>query len=169
MLLSVPSDVKGEGHVSTLSTPRVPSAAVELMIQHPVSELIQRRAVWFPSPRRQSKEPFLTDLRVAHERNVFPLYFDSLPTSDQATAIDAVKIGIPVSVTAPPKGVLDKWKRSLLKITRLQREDARAALFDRPEAFSPYEDDEKALQVELHLFEFTEIDRKVIRPVLLVR
>lgn len=170
MLVSVESEVKGEGHVSTLSTPHLPAEAIELMTRRPIEELIQRRAVWFPSPRRGSKDAFLTDLRVAHERGLFPVYFDRLPISDGAAEIGGVDVRIPASALTPAgQGLTDKWKRALLKITRLQREDARVALFDLPDAFPTDNGAEKALQMEVHLFEFAEIGRKVIRPVLLVR
>jgi len=170
MLVSVESEVEGEGHVSTLSTPHLPAEAIELMTRRPIKELIQRRAVWFPSPRRGSKDAFLTDLRVAHERGLFPVYFDRLPISDGAAEIGGVDVRIPASALTPAgQGLTDKWKRALLKITRLQREDARVALFDLPDAFPTDNGAEKALQMEVHLFEFAEIGRKVIRPVLLVR
>jgi tetratricopeptide (TPR) repeat protein len=80
------SVVEGECHMMALSAPSVPQEAVDLMIRRPIEELIELCAVWFPIPRHASKDPFLTDLRAGHERGVFPVYFDRLPTSDNVAA-----------------------------------------------------------------------------------
>jgi hypothetical protein len=48
----------------------------------PTNELIQRRVVWVPTERFSSNDPFLTDLRIVHERGVFPVCLASPPTSD---------------------------------------------------------------------------------------
>ncbi|HKP05417.1 MAG TPA: tetratricopeptide repeat protein [Chthoniobacterales bacterium] len=170
MFVSVPSKVPGEGHVSALSVPRLPQEAIDLMTRRPIRELVRRRALWFPSPRFDSKDVFLTDLRVAHERDVFPVYYNRLPSSDAVTAIAAVAIPIPASVLKTGGHKLaDKWKRALLKITRLGKDEARMALLDLPDALSNDTGSEAASLLEVHLFEFTEIARKVIRPAILVR
>jgi tetratricopeptide (TPR) repeat protein len=170
MFVSVPSDVPGEGHVSTLSTPHLPPEAIDLMIQRPIKELIRRRAAWFPSPRHDSEDAFLTDLRVSHERGLFPVYFDRLPTSDAVSAIGGVQIAIPAAaLKLGAQTLTDKWKRALLKITRLEKSNAQTALLDLPDAFAPDGSSEAVLRLEVRLFEFTEIGRKVIHPVLLVR
>ena len=168
--VSVPSDVEGEGHFSPLSTPHVPEEAVALMTRHPIKELIQRRALWFPSPRFDSEDAFLTDLRVAHERGLFPVYFDRLPTSDAVTAIGGVQTTIPAfALKSGAQTLTEKWKRALLKIMRLERNEAQAALLDLPDAFVRDGGGETALQLEVYLFEFTEIGHKVIHPVLFMR
>lgn len=170
MFVSVPSDVPGEGHVSTLSTPQMPQEAIDLMTRQPIKELIRLRAAWFPSPRHDSKDAFLTDLRVSHERGLFPVYFDRLPTSDAVRAIGGVQIAIPAAALKPGAQTLtDKWKRALLRITRLGKSNAQTALLDLPDAFAPDASHETASHLEVVLFEFTEIGRKVIHPVLLVR
>jgi hypothetical protein len=140
------------------------------MTHRPIKELIQRRAVWFPSPRFDSKDAFLTDLRVAHERGLFPVYFDRLPASDGATEIGGIDVQIPASALTPAgQKLADKWKRALLKIPLMQKEAAQAYLVELPDVFSTYDDTEMPLHLEVHLFEFTEIRHRVIRPVLLVR
>jgi tetratricopeptide (TPR) repeat protein len=168
--VSVHSAAKGEGHFSALATPHLPKEAIDLMTRRPIKELIEKHAVWFPSPRFDSKDAFLTDLRVAHERDLFPVYCDCLPTSDGVTAIGAVAIAIPASVlTTDGYKLADKWKRALLKITRLRKDEARVALLELPDAFSNDTDSETGVGFEVHLFEFTEIGRKVIHPAILIR
>lgn len=168
--VSVQTAMKGEGHFSALATPYAPKEAIDLMTRRPIKELIQRRVVWFPSPRFNSKDAFLTDLRVARERDLFPVYYDRLPTSEAVTAIGAVAIAIPASVLTPgAEKLADKWKRALLKITRLQKDEAQVALLDLPDTFSADTGSKAASHLEVHLFEFTEIGRKVIHPALLVR
>jgi len=108
-------------------------------------------------------------LRVARERGVFPVYFDHLPASDAVTAIGGVQISIPVSVLEPgAQRLAEKWKRALLKITHLQKADAQTTLLDLPDTISIADNSEVASHLEVHLFEFIEIGRKVIHPVLLI-
>ena len=166
--VSVPSNVPGEGHVATFSTPQLPRAAIDLMVANPIEELTQKRAIWFPSPRFDSEDAFLTDLRVAHERGLFPVYFDCLPTSDAAAAIGGVEILISTAVlTTDSIKLTEKWKRSLLKILRLQKAEAQAALLDLPNTLSEKRGTETVTRFEVRLFEFMEIDRLVVHPVLL--
>lgn len=51
MMIEAKSEVKGEGHMMALSVPYLQHEAIDLMIHRPAKELIQRRAVWFPTER----------------------------------------------------------------------------------------------------------------------
>jgi hypothetical protein len=168
--ISTPSEIKGEGHFTALFTPHLPQEAIDLMIQRPIKELVRRRTVWFPSPRHDSKDAFLTDLRVSHERGLFPVYFDHLPTSDFVSVIGGVQIAIPAAALQLGSHTLaEKWKRALLKITRMEKSAAQTALLDLPDAFIPDGNSEAASQLEVVLFEFTNLDRRVIYPAILIR
>jgi tetratricopeptide (TPR) repeat protein len=171
MMIDAKSVVKGEGHVMALSAPYLPQEAIDLMIRRPTKELIQRRAVWFPTERFSSKDPFLTDLRIGHERGVFPVYFDRLPTSDAVVVCGGVQITIPAKLlSAGHPSIAAKWRRALLKLTKLPKEEAQAALLDLPEMFGDADDHEaNSAKIEIRLFEFNEIDRRIVYPALLVR
>jgi hypothetical protein len=171
MMIEAKSDVEGEGHMMALSTPYLPREAIDLMIGRPATELIQQRTVWFPIPRFESKDPFLTDLRVGHEKGVFPVYFDHLPTSDAVAVCGGVQITIPAKVlSGGPSSIAAKWSRALLKLTRLPKGEAQAALLDLPEVFGDADDHgTNSTKIEIRLFEFNEIDRRIVYPALLVR
>lgn len=55
MPIAAKSKLKGEGHMSALYSSYLPQEAIDLMIRRPADELIQRRAVWFPTDRFGSK------------------------------------------------------------------------------------------------------------------
>lgn len=171
MMIEAKSDVKGEGHMMALSAPYLPQEAIDLMIRRPAKELIQRRAVWFPTERFSSKDPFLTDLRIGYERGVFPVYFDSLPTSDAVAVCGGVQITIPsIFLSASRPTVAAKWSRALLKLTKMPKDEAQAALLDLPEVFADADDEGiNSTQIEIRLFEFSEIGQRLFHPALLIR
>jgi len=175
MPIEVKSDVKGEEKMRgmmALSSPFLPQAAIELMIKHSTKELTRRRAVWFPTPRSTTKDGFLTDLQVSYERGIFPVYFDQFPTSEAVTVCGGVQISIPnIFLSKDHASIAAKWKRTILKLTTLSKNDAQAAILDLPEVFADIHDNATSgfTQMEIRLFEFTEIDQKQIRPVFVVR
>lgn len=171
MMIDAKSDVEGEGHISALSTPYLPQEAIDLMIRRPSKELIRRRVVWFPTDRFASKDPFLTDLRIGHERGVFPVYLDKLPTSDAVAVCGGVQITIPSKLLSTDRpSTASKWSRALLKLTILPKDEAQAALLDLPEVFAAANDQEiNSTQIEIYLFEFSDIGQQLVHPVLLVR
>lgn len=161
---------RGEGRVAAMDTPHLPVEALRLMLERSVKDLVRQRAVWFPSPRHDSDDPFLTDLRVAYERGLFPTFFDRLPTSNDVTVVGSVRVDVPESaLTSSAPAFAAKWKRCLLKLTRLSKAEANAALLDLPDSLPHAESDLPGTQLEVHLFEFTELGLKVIHPALLIR
>jgi tetratricopeptide (TPR) repeat protein len=171
MPVEAKSDVEGEGHMMALFAPHLPVEAIDLMIRRSAEELILRRAVWFPVKRFESNDSFLTDLRIAHERGVFPVYLDRLPTSDAVAACGGVRITISnklLSVDHPSMAA--KWSRALQKLTKLPKGEAQAALLDLPEVFADADDRGiNSTQIEIRLFEFSEIGQRLFHPALLVR
>lgn len=171
MMTEAKSDVKGEGHMMALSEPYLPKEAIDLMIRRPVKELIQRSAIWLPTDRCFSKDPFLTDLRHGHERGVFPVYFDRLPTSDAVAVCGSVKIAIPSELfSGRHPSMAEKWRRALMKLTKLPKNEAQTALLDLPEVLSDVVVDEvNPVRIEIHLFQFSEIGQRIFHPVILAR
>jgi hypothetical protein len=171
----IPVDAKSnvpEGwHMMALSTPHLPQEAIDLMIGCPAKELIQRHAVWFPTTRSISKDPFLDDLLTGHEREVFPVYFDRVPNSDAVAVCGGVQITIANTLlSADSLSIGARWKRALLKLTKLPKEEAQVALLDIPELFT-YNNEQgiNSTQIEIRLFEFGQIGQRLFHPVLLIR
>jgi len=166
------SDIKGEGHVMTLSTTYLPQEAIDLMIGRPVEELIERRAMWFPTDRFSSKDRFLTDLRIGRERGVFPVYFGRLPTSDDVVDCGGIQISIPIAwLDGDPPATASKWRRALLKLTKVAKDEAQLALLDLPDALlETHGHTADSVQIEIRLFEFSEIgQRRQFYPAILIR
>lgn len=88
-------------HLEAALFEHLPQEAIDLMTCKPIKELIRRRVVWFPSPRHDSEDAFLTELRVSDERGLFPVYFDRLPASDAVSSVGGVQITIPASSLRP--------------------------------------------------------------------
>jgi len=168
MMVDKPN-AEGEAHMMALATSYLPQEAIDLMINQSPEDLIQRRAVWFPTKHFSSRDPFLTDLGIGYERGVIPVYFDSIPTSDEVLHIAGVEVAISAELLdeAPPTTV-SKWSRALLKLTKLPKDEAQVALFDLPEVLADASNENDSAQIEVHLFEFELIDRRVFQPVVLV-
>lgn len=165
------SDVKGEGHMMGLCTQFLPQQAIDLMVHHPIEELIAHRAIWLPTPRHGSNDPFLTDLRVGYERSLVPVYLDQFPASDAVAISAAIRIVAPRQVLngeSPAEG--ERWRRAILKIMKLQKNQAKVALLDLPELFSYRGDDEiDTVHLDVVLFEFTEIHERVLLPAIVIK
>jgi hypothetical protein len=106
-------------------------------------------------------------LRVAHERGVFPVYFDRIPNSDAITDCGGVQILVSSAVLNAENAHNEKWKRALLRISRLEKAEAEVALLELPDSL-PEPDAIVAVRIEVHLLEFRLIDRLVVHPALLI-
>jgi tetratricopeptide (TPR) repeat protein len=171
-LVSMGRDDEGDGHVASLSSSHLPQEAVDLMVKTPTDQLIERRAAWLPTDRYESKDPFLTDLRIARQRGLFPVYFAHFPISDGVRDRGGVKVYMPESVLSGHKtAVAERWRRALLKLTKLPRSDVDIALLDIPELFDALEIHEGAsVGVEIRLFEFSEIGKqRAVHPAILIQ
>jgi tetratricopeptide (TPR) repeat protein len=170
MMIDSRSDVQDEGHMMALSAPYLPQEAIDLMIGRSANELIERRAVWFPTKRFAQKDPFLFDLLIGHERGVFPVYFDRLPTSDAVAVCGGVQMAIASTLlSADHLPNAAKWRRALLKLTKLPKDEAQAALLDLPEVFADANEGINSIEIEIRLFEFSEVGRRIFYPAILVR
>jgi tetratricopeptide (TPR) repeat protein len=166
------SEVEGEGHVMALSTTFLPQEAIDLMIGRPVEELIGCRAVWFPTDRFSSDDRLLTDLRIGRERGVFPVYFGRPPSSDDVVDCGGVLVYVPRSMLEGNRpSMAAKWRRELLKLVKLSRDQAQAALFDLPDVFSGSDEiGDISTQIEIRLFEFSDIgQQRNCYPIILTR
>ena len=171
MPIDVKSDVEDEGHMLPLSDSYLPEEAIDLMIRRPTKELIERRAVWLPYDRFDFDDPLLADLESGQERGVFPVYLDRLPTSDVVADFGGVQVAIPNKLLSGDlPSMAAKWERALLKLTKLPKDEAQVALLDIPEVLSDPEGDcSKSTQIEIRLFAFSKIGKRVLHPVILVR
>jgi hypothetical protein len=64
-----------------------------------------------------------------------------------------------------------KWRRELLKLVKLSRDQAQAALFDLPDVFSGSDEiGDISTQIEIRLFEFSDIgQQRNCYPIILTR
>jgi hypothetical protein len=165
------SEIEGEGHVMTSATTYLPQAAIDLMIGRPVEELIKHRLIWFPTDRFSSDDRLLTDLRIGRERGVFPVYLRHVPASDDATECGSVLIPFPRSLLSGARPAMAaKWRRALLKLTRVAKQEAQSALLDLPDIFADAHDDVVgSVRMQIRLFEFNEIgQQRQFHPVIVI-
>ena len=149
----------------------VSQEAIDLMIYQPTKKLIRLRAICLPTSRLASKDPFLVDLVYAHDFGVFPVYFDQLPTSNSVVVRGGVDITVPAKfLKERHPSIAAKWRRALLKVAMLPKEEAQVALLDLPEVFDDAEGpDSDSTKIEIRLFEFDVVNRRIVYPVILVK
>jgi hypothetical protein len=151
---------------------RPPESAIELMIRHPPSELIERRAMWLPTERFQSSDPFLHDLRVGAECGFFPVYLGNIPSSDSVESCGAVRVSFGNALLEGAQcSVAARWKRGLQKMTMLDGREAQQALYDIPDILCGRDtpcDNDGHLQAEIHLFKFKKSGKLLVHPAILV-
>lgn len=171
MMIASKSGVPGEGSVMALSTPSLPHEAVDLMLRRPIEELVERRALWGPFARFDDSDVLLNDLRLGYELGLFPVYFRHVPTSRAVTVCGAVQVSMPRSfLNGEHASTASKWKRSLLKLITLTKDDAHTALLNLPDVFAEAEQNSVGvMNVEIRLFEFRQAGQRRCYPALLVR
>lgn len=162
---------EGEGRMMMLSTGCLPQAAIDLMIGHPREELARLGAIWFPVDLSSSKDAFLTELRVAHEQGVFPVYLDKLPTSSAVAVGSAVRLLIPEALrTGECRALLSQWSRAMRELANLRGDEAQAALLALPELAEQQDCDGRVLvEIEIRLAQFVSLGEPLWHPILLVR
>jgi tetratricopeptide (TPR) repeat protein len=164
------SETKGEGHMMALKALSLPQQAIDLMIRQSITTLIERRTLWMASPRCTSRDPFLTDLRVAHERGFFPVYLDRFPASEATTVCAAARVTVPGRADGGHAVDAEKWRRALLRIAALPKDEAQSRMLDLPDIFGAGEENEdEVMQIEVVLFEFEEVGKRVVQPAILVK
>jgi hypothetical protein len=169
-LVRANSAAPGEGHVMRLSASYVPQEAIDLMLGHSVVDLIEHRAFWFPTDRFTSKDPLLTDLRIGRERGLFPVYLGRPPTSDAVANMGGVDLLVPGEILkGGAKAAASKWRRELIKLTKIPLPQAQHEVLDLAEIFDGLADADESIRVEVRLFEFREIgQRENFWPVVII-
>lgn len=173
--LYIPTETKSDEEegfdMMALSEPRLPQEAIDLMIRQPIEELIDRHALWLPTNRFASEDPFLNDLRLGRERGLFSVYLDRFPTSDAVTVCGGTQITIPEELFSSDRfSGTTKWRRALMKLTKLPKDKTELALLDLPDLFVDITGHEaNTVQIDIRLFEFSQDDQLVFHPALLIR
>jgi len=129
-IVKIESAAEGEGHVMASVAAKLPPAAIELMLEHSTNELATLKAVWIPTPRYASRDPFLTDLRIGFERGLIPVYLDRFPTSEAVGVCGGVRVSIPDDWLGTPDrpSVAAKWRRAILSLSKVPRDQVETAL-----------------------------------------
>jgi tetratricopeptide (TPR) repeat protein len=171
MMVENKSDVPGEGCVMSLSTPSLPPEAIDLMLRRPMEELLQRRALWVPLARLDADDVLLNDLRWGYVLGILPVYFHHVPTSRAVAVSGGVQVALPRSfLNGEHASTASKWKRSLLKLVTLKKDDAQTALLNLPDVFAEGEQNSvDTVNVEIRLFEFRQAGQRRCYPVLVIR
>jgi tetratricopeptide (TPR) repeat protein len=169
--VSTRSSGEGEFQMMTLSEPYLPQEAVDLMIGRRTEELIERSAIWFPTARSKKRDELLADLRIGRDRGIFPVYLGSPPACDAVAACGGVEIAVPNKFLNENLTLMaSKWRRAFLKLTKVPKEEAQAALLDLPEVFAGANaEGADTTRIEIRLFEFNDAGRKSFHPVFLIR
>ncbi len=165
-MVEVESAADNKGHIMALAAAKLPPAAIELLVERPTSDLAALKAVWLPTPRYTSRDPFLTDLRIGFERGLIPVYLDRFPSSKAVGVCGGVRVSIPEECFGPDRPpVASRWRRAILSLSKLPRDQVETALLALPDSLP--EPETNAVEIEVRVFEFHEIGRRVCYPALL--
>ena len=98
------------------------------------------------------------------------MYLGNPPTSDVVVACGGVEIAVPNNfLNGNLPSTASRWRRALLKLTKVPKEEAQSALLDLPEVFADTDAAEAdTTRIEIRLFEFNDIGGKSFHPVLVV-
>jgi hypothetical protein len=111
----------------------------------------------------------LTDLRVAFERGVFPVYFENLPTSESVSVFASTQLSVPSELTGEGHATMfGKWKRMLVMLTKVSRAEAERLLLEIPDTFPTPTPHSPLSRITIYLIEFEQMGRRVFHPALVV-
>src|SRR5258707_351021 len=92
----------------------LPDQAHKLVLSSSAAQLLKQKEFFLPYERHIASDKLLADLRFSKRIGVMPLYFDSLPNSDEVTVVTSVTVHLPI----PPSSDMEKLATPLRHIKR---------------------------------------------------
>lgn len=156
----------------------LPPQAHDLMLGHPVDELITKKVLFFPLERSVPEERLLNDLRVAKEQALIPVYPEHLPDSEDVEVVASIPARFPVispAVAERFRSHVSFVKRKLVRVLSSRKEEAVEALADAAgnlEKIASLSSSKEAVSVNLYLLSYpvrgvTECHAAVVRQTIL--
>lgn len=155
------SEITGnEGRVIGFHPFAVPDQAHELILSSTADELIKQRVFYLPYPRHSFNDKFFTDLTESKNLGLIPVYFDSLPNSEDVTVLHSAKINLPILSTDDVESQgrqIRKVKRALSQLLSVIKDSAQSALsdlvFEVEELFDTCQNNQ-SIQLQIYVLQF---------------
>ncbi|HYM93850.1 MAG TPA: hypothetical protein VET23_06910 [Chitinophagaceae bacterium] len=170
------SEITGnEGLVITGWAPGLPPQAYNFFLNSTPSELLERKILFLPHERHKANDKLLSDLHVAKEYDLLPLYISELPFSEFVSSVEYFDFKIPLLNSGLEKGIvksLRKFKTLLKKLSLAKKVVWRETLNElriEIDEINELNGADKFLSLRLNLLEYQGLVEKENHSVLLLK
>jgi hypothetical protein len=170
------SEITGnEGLVITGSAPGLPPQAYDFFLNSNATELLERKIFFFPHERHKANDKLLSDLHIAREYDLLPLYISELPFSKFVSSVECFDFKIPLLNSELEKEIvksLRKFKTLLKKLSLAKKVVWRETLNElriELDEINELKGADKFLSLRLNLLEYQGLIEKENHSVLLLK
>lgn len=170
------SEITGnKGLVITGWAPGLPPQAYDFFLNSTAAELLERKIFFFPHERHKANDKLLSDLHVAKEYDLLPLYISELPFSKFVSSVEYFDFKIPLLNSELEKGIvkpLRKFKTLLKKISLAKKVVWRETLNElrtELDEINELNGADKFLSLRLNLLEYQGLVEKENHSVLIIK
>lgn len=111
----------------------LPEQAHQLILSSSAADLIRQKVFFLPYERYLANDELLSVLRYSKELRVIPVYFDSLPESEEIKLLAVATISLPIlstEIVEQQRKQIRKVKRALMQLLSITEDSAQSALND---------------------------------------
>lgn len=111
----------------------LPEQAHQLILSRTAADLIKQKVFFLPYERHLANDELLAVLRFSKDLGLIPVYFDSLPESEDTELLITATIALPIlstEVAEQQRRQIRKVKHALAQLLSVTRESAQAVLND---------------------------------------
>jgi tetratricopeptide (TPR) repeat protein len=149
-----------EGVTITGWSPGLPPQAHELILSSSADELVNRKIFFLPGERYLAEDKLIPDLHHSTELGLVPVYFGSLPESENVEVVNSALIALPAlsdEVAGQLRAHIRPVKRALVQLLAAPKNTMQAELNAFVFALEELADktaDARAIRIEVDVLEF---------------
>jgi tetratricopeptide (TPR) repeat protein len=149
-----------EGVLISGWSPGLPDQAHKLILSTSAEDLIRRRIFFLPGERFRADDKLLADLDHSTVLGLIPVYFDSLPPSENVRALHEATIDLPIisaDNAEKQKRQIRKVKRAFAELLPIAKESVRSVLNNfifEVEELSDVCGENEAVPIQIYILEF---------------
>lgn len=138
----------------------LPEQSHSLILSRNATELIEQKIFFLPYERHLANDELLSDLNFSNKIGLIPVYFDSLPSSENVAALHSAKINLPIlsaDEIESNRRQIRKIKHALTQLLSITKDFVQSALnnfvFEVDELSDSCEKS-LAVQIQIYILEF---------------
>lgn len=163
-----------EGFIITGWSLGLPNQAYQLILVNSANDLIAQGIFFLPYESHLASDKLANDLRFSKERDLIPIYFDSLPDSESAEIVTSKAINLPILIDGEAEHLqrqIRKVKQSLYQLSTASKESARTAfsnfIFEVEELNDNFAG-KQSLHANIYILSFPSIAERVLHIALVI-